>query len=104
MPKSAETIFALSRWSVLCPALLPLFLILAGSIVSFAQADVSSSTLKGRVIDQNGDSIAGAAVTAGNAERGVTRTATTDDDGIYRLPLLQPGTYEIRISAKGFGS
>lgn len=104
MPKSAETIFALSRWPEFCPALLPFFLILAGSIVSFTQADVSSSTLKGRVIDQNGDSIAGATVIARNAERGVMRTATTDDDGTYRLPLLQPGTYEIQVSATGFGS
>ncbi len=104
MPKSAETIFALSRWSVLCPALLLFFLILAGSIVSFAQADVSSSTLKGRVTDHNGDSIAGVTVSAVNGERGLTRTTMTDDDGIYRIPLLQPGTYEIRISAKGFGS
>src|SRR5688572_21666351 len=104
MLKSAVTIFALSRWSDICPALLPFFLILSGSIVSFAQADVSSSTLKGRVIDQNGSSIAGATVTAVNAERGATRTAPTDDDGMYRLLLLQPGTYEIRVSAHGFGS
>src|SRR5688572_4602462 len=104
MPKSAETIFALSRWSEFCPALLPLFLILAGSIASFAQADVSSSTLKGRVTDHNGDSIAGVTVTAVNGERGLTRTTMTDDDGIYRIPLVQPGTYEIRVSAKGFGS
>ncbi|HTH38158.1 MAG TPA: carboxypeptidase-like regulatory domain-containing protein, partial [Pyrinomonadaceae bacterium] len=104
MPKRGGTIVAFSIWSYVWIALLPFLLILSNPVVSFAQADVSSSTLKGKVIDQNRSRIAGATLTVVDAERRVARTTTTDNEGIYLLPLLQPGSYEIRVTAKGFQS
>ena len=41
-------------------------------------------------------------ITVINVERGVARTVKTDDAGAYRVPLLQPGTYELRVEAAGF--
>jgi hypothetical protein len=67
-----------------------------------AQADASSSTLKGTVTDQNGSAIGAATVVVKSTERGVTRTATTDGKGTYRLPFLHPGRYQIQVSSAGF--
>jgi hypothetical protein len=81
-----------------------LFLLIVSVNVAevFAQADISSSTLKGKVLDQAGDAVAGATIDVVSAERGVGRTAASDDEGIYRVPLLQPGVYEVRVEAQGF--
>jgi hypothetical protein len=69
-----------------------------------AQADISTSTLKGKIVDQNGDAIADASVVVVDAERSVARTAATDADGIYSVRLLQPGLYEIHVASQGFQS
>jgi len=68
----------------------------------FAQADISNAILKGRVVDQAGDAVPGATVSVVSAERGVARTTKSDDEGVYRVPLLQPGIYKVRIEAQGF--
>ena len=74
------------------------------ALVSSPQADVAHSTLKGKVTDQFDAAMGGATVTVINAERGVVRSVQTDDDGSYQVPLLQPGTYELRVEAQGFES
>jgi len=76
--------------------------VLLGAITAFAQADVSTATLKGTVTDQNGAVVVGATVTAKSVERGTTQVARTNSEGVYQIPLLQPGSYEIRIEAAGF--
>lgn len=67
-----------------------------------AQAGISTATLKGKVLDQAGDAVGGATVEVMNAERGMIRTVRSDDEGIYRVPLLQPGVYEVRVEVQGF--
>ncbi|MBV9960161.1 MAG: TonB-dependent receptor [Acidobacteria bacterium] len=67
-----------------------------------AQADVANSNIRGRVTDQSGAAVSQATVTVLNSERGVVRSVRTDDDGVYRVPLLQPGSYELRVEAAGF--
>jgi hypothetical protein len=37
-----------------------------------------------------------------DVQRGASRTLTTDDSGEYVAPELLPGTYKIRVEAKGF--
>jgi protocatechuate 3,4-dioxygenase beta subunit len=68
----------------------------------FAQAGVADSTVKGRITDQSGAGVGQVMITVINVERGVARTVKTDDAGAYRVPLLQPGTYELRVEAAGF--
>ena len=79
-----------------------LAILLFQNISVFGQADIANSRLEGKVVDQNGAPVAGANISVIDTERGLTRTAATDDDGFYRVPLLQPGTYELRIVAQGF--
>lgn len=66
------------------------------------QADISTSTLKGSVTDQNGSFVSGALITVVNAERGISRTTVSDESGTYRLAFIPPGQYDIRINAIGF--
>src|SRR5262245_50701512 len=76
----------------------------ADTVAVFAQADVAHSTIKGRVMDPVGAAVSGATITVLNAERGVVRSVKTDGEGAYQIPLLQPGTYELRGDASGFES
>ena len=75
-----------------------------GASALFVQSDVANSTLKGKVTDQLDAAVSGATVTVINAERGVVRSVKTDGDGAYQVPLLQPGTYDLRVEASGFQS
>ena len=70
----------------------------------FAQAGGSTSEIRGRVTDPNGAVVRGATVTVTDAERGSSRTATTDEEGEYRFLSLTPGTYQLRIEAAGFSA
>ena len=56
----------------------------------------------GFVTDQSGGNVANAAVTITDVQRGISRNLTTDSDGAYVAPGLQPGTYTVRIELKGF--
>jgi hypothetical protein len=56
----------------------------------------------GAVTDQTGGVISNATVTIIDKDRGVARTLTTDDAGEYNAPTLIPGTYIVRVEAKGF--
>ena len=62
----------------------------------------ASATLRGVVTDQQGGLIVGAEVTATHAGTGTTRETQTDGEGLYTLPNLPPGAYNVRVTAKGF--
>jgi len=55
----------------------------------------------GTVTDQTGGVISDATVSIIDKDRGVARTLTTDAAGEYNAPTLIPGTYTIRVEAKG---
>ncbi|HEV3385220.1 MAG TPA: TonB-dependent receptor [Gemmata sp.] len=56
----------------------------------------------GTVTDQTGGVLAGATVTVIDTQRGLERTLATDNAGEYNAPNLTPGTYTVRVEAKGF--
>lgn len=64
--------------------------------------DLDTSTITGRVLDQNAAIIPGAQVLATLIRTGGSREATTDEEGRYRLIQLEPGNYALRVSAVGF--
>jgi hypothetical protein len=66
--------------------------------------DLDTVTISGRIMDQNGAVIPGAAVQATLIKTGLKRSAQTDDEGRYRLFQLEPGSYTLRISFPGFAS
>lgn len=80
--------------------LLALLVFLAGSIQLCAQG--SNGRILGAVTDQTGGNVVGAAVTLTDVARGVPRNLTTDQGGEYVATDLTPGTYTVRVEAKGF--
>jgi hypothetical protein len=62
----------------------------------------SQGTIQGGVFDQSGGAVAGAMVTVTDVARGITRDLIADDAGQYVATNLNPGTYTVRATAKGF--
>lgn len=71
--------------------------------VAHAQ-DYTNGTLAGSIQGTNGQPIAGANVTVRSAAQGVTRNATTDANGNFRVPLIPTGRYDVTVNASGFDS
>src|SRR5688500_1433519 len=61
-----------------------------------------TATVVGRITDGSGAVVPAAAVTARNVHTGLVRSAITDTDGAYRIPVLPPGVYEVVAKRVGF--
>ena len=59
-------------------------------------------TITGEVTDQTGAAAPGVAVTIRNTATNGIRNATTNEAGIYSVPALNPGMYEVRAETPGF--
>jgi len=79
-------------------------LMLLMGIASLCAAQTSAGSLTGVVTDTSGAAIAGATVEVTSANTGEKRTLTTNDKGAYFTPNLEPGKYNISVSASGFQS
>lgn len=90
---------ALRRLSCLAIAVA---VVLAITSVGHAQADAASATLTGVLTDATGAVLPGATVTVSSLERGTTRSSLTDEVGAYRVLLLEPGPYDLRLELAGF--
>src|SRR5579863_941295 len=74
-------------------------LIFAGS--AFAQVGGTGS-IEGTVTDPSGAAVANAAVTATNVATGAETARKTTEAGVFVLPLLPPGEYNVTVKANGF--
>ncbi len=63
-----------------------------------------TATVTGTVTDSSGAAVVGAVVNVKSVERGVVYSATTNDVGLYRIPQLPVGNYEVRVEKAGFSS
>ncbi len=72
------------------------------SFTTFAQADVTSATVRGTVLDQQSAVVPNAKVTIKNVAQGTTRTDSADAEGQFIFLTLPPGMYEIAVEASGF--
>ncbi len=90
--------FARSLARVLVPAI-ALFLF---ATFSLAQ-DLDDVTVSGKITDPNGLAVVGATVTVTSVETSEVRTATSNDEGLYKIVKLKPGTYKIKVTSSGFG-
>lgn len=61
-----------------------------------------SSSLAGVVHDLSGAIIQNAQVTLTSTEQGSSQALQTNKDGLYTFPFVQPGLYDLRVSAQGF--
>src|SRR5215813_8460814 len=69
---------------------------------AFGQAQSNAADIQGTVKDSTGAVVANANVTARNPNTNLTRNATTNDEGLYRIVNLTPGDYEITVEATNF--
>ncbi|HEX4950534.1 MAG TPA: carboxypeptidase regulatory-like domain-containing protein [Blastocatellia bacterium] len=81
--------------------LLTALLLMMLALTALAQ-QAATATLEGIITDANGAAIPNAKVIVKNTDTGLTRETVTDDSGIYRLPALPPGSYQLTSSATGF--
>ncbi|HWB99950.1 MAG TPA: carboxypeptidase regulatory-like domain-containing protein [Bryobacteraceae bacterium] len=72
----------------------------AGSLPVFAQRD--TGTVSGQVVDPNEGLIPGARITLLDQRTGVVRTATSNQEGFYIIPLVPAGVYQLTAEASGF--
>ncbi len=77
------------------------FLILLASAIA-VYAQIGTSTIAGRVTDSSSAVVPGVKVTVVQKTTNFSYSATTNSDGIYRVPSLQPGTYSITFESTGF--
>src|ERR1044072_587801 len=67
-------------------------------------AQESRGSLTGIVTDPNGAALPGATVELRNIDTNIAKTATTNEEGSYSFPLLNPGKYTLTVTAQGFSN
>ena len=67
-------------------------------------AQVAGATLSGTVADESGSVIPNAKVAIQNVATAVTREAPTDSAGFYSVTNLEPGIYDVTVTAPGFST
>ena len=88
------------RWcSTLCCCLL-LFVLAVPAVI----AQETTATLAGTVTDQSGGVLPGVTITLKHLATGRVFEETTGSEGVYFVPLLPIGAYEVTFSLSGFQS
>ncbi|NOT47785.1 MAG: TonB-dependent receptor, partial [Acidobacteria bacterium] len=75
-----------------------MILFVGGSVI----AQDTRGTISGTITDPNGQTVASATVLVIDPSRGITKTFTTNSEGIYRATFLTPGVYQVVVEAQGF--
>jgi len=94
------------RWAVrkLCFAAFSLFLVALIYTIPPARGQGLFGTISGEITDSSGAVIPGATVRVTNVGTNVVTTVVTNEAGVYSVPSLNPGTYDVEAAAKGFES
>src|SRR3989449_9821961 len=74
------------------------------SAAAWGQAQFTTGSVQGDVLDEKGGSVAGANVEAKNLDTNYIRTETTDSDGHFLFLNLAPGHYTLTISKTSFST
>jgi Carboxypeptidase regulatory-like domain len=99
--KRGQSIIMTRKFSIKLIA--AMFCLLVSAAQIFAQSTVTGG-IRGKITDQQGAILPNATVTATNTGTNAVATATTDENGGYRLANLQPGTYTVGVTATGFSN
>jgi outer membrane receptor protein involved in Fe transport len=78
-----------------------LFVVLGLSAIATAQS-TTTGAIGGVVSNPNKEVVPGAAVTVVNTETNKEDSATSDDQGRFKVVNLQPGIYKVTINGSGF--
>ena len=67
-----------------------------------AQSTAINGTIEGTVKDEQGALLPGVTITVGNIDTGEQRIVVTNENGLYRAPLLSLGNYRVAAELQGF--
>src|ERR1700681_988942 len=80
--------------------------VLAMALAMFASSAMAQSattgSIEGAVTDPNGAAVKGATVSVTSPNLISPQSATTDDNGRFRVLALPPGAYKVSVQASGF--
>src|SRR5215212_4149268 len=68
----------------------------------FAQSQAINGTIEGTISDESGAALPGVSVTVSNVDTGDSRVAVSNEQGVYRAPLLPLGRYRVSAELPGF--
>jgi hypothetical protein len=71
-------------------------------VVSVAWAQIGTSTITGRVTDSTGAVVPNVNVEIVQVDTNFKFTASTNEEGLFRVQSLQPGPYRVAFTATGF--
>ena len=77
-------------------------MLMACSNLGYAQT-TGAGTISGTITDGSHAIVSGASVTLTDTDTGVAHKYTSNGDGIYVAPFLQPGHYRVEATGSGFG-
>jgi hypothetical protein len=69
-----------------------------------AIAQSSYAVLSGSIVDPQAHAVAAALVEVTSRETGAARRVSTNAQGLYQIPELPPGKYELRVTAPAFAT
>ena len=72
------------------------------NIEGVIHVEISPGRIKGRVLDEDGNPVAGAVVSIVSGT--IKKSTTTGSNGYYDLPDLVPGTYSVTVSKENYNS
>lgn len=86
-----------------------LFLLISAAVLMAAHsiplsAQVNAARVDGLITDAEGRAVPGVRVVLTEAETKLSRAVETSGEGAYQFVSLNPGTYELAATAKGFAS
>ncbi len=77
-------------------------IVFAANLLPVHAQDAAASSIRGTVVDAQGDAIMKAVIAVKNEVTGAVATTTTNSSGAYEVTGLQAGKYSVQASATGF--
>ena len=77
--------------------------LLSFGLATSAAAQRTTGEIIGKVVDESGSVLPGVTVTLRGAGVAGAPTVVTSETGVYRFPVLPPGTYSVEYALTGFG-